>query len=118
MEIEGKIIEVLDTKRGTSASTGKDWSVKTFILETQEQYPHKIAIDIFGEEKINGNPVVVGQDVKAIVNIDSRKRGDFWNTSVSLWKFDEDKSDESVAEPVEEVESAPESEPSEGGLPF
>lgn len=86
MEIVGKVIQILDIQRGTSARTGKDWALKTFILETQEQYPRKVAIEIFGEDRINQNPVAIDQLVTASVDIESREVNGRWYTSARLWK--------------------------------
>lgn len=87
MDIVGKVIQVLDTQKGTSARTGKDWSLKTFIIETQEQYPRKVAIEIFGEDRINSNPVAIDQLVTASVDVESREVNGRWFTSVRLWKL-------------------------------
>lgn len=86
MEIVGKVIQILPVQTGTSARTGNPWSIKTFILETQEQYARKIAIEIFGENRINDNPVEIDQLVTASVDIESREVNGRWFTSVRAWK--------------------------------
>ena len=52
MEITGKIIAVLPANSGTSARTGNPWMSQTYVIETQGQYPKKLAFDVFGEERI------------------------------------------------------------------
>jgi len=87
MEIIGKVIQILPMQGGTSAASGKNWSLKTFILETQENYPRKVAIEIFGEERINNNPVDVDQIVTVSFDLESREFNGRWYTSVRAWKI-------------------------------
>lgn len=82
MEITGKVIQVLPITAGTSTRTGNAWQLLTFILETQEQYPRKVAIEIFGEQRINDNPVAVDDVVTANVDVESREFNGRWYTSV------------------------------------
>lgn len=86
MEITGKVIQVLPLQGGVSATTGKPWQVKTFIIETLEQYPRKVAIEIFGEERIKENPAEIDQTVTASFDIESREFNGRWYTSVRAWK--------------------------------
>lgn len=86
MEITGKVIQVLPLQGGTSATTGKPWKVKTFIIETLEQYPRKVAIEIFGEERIKENPAEIDQTVTASFDLESREFNGRWYTSVRAWK--------------------------------
>lgn len=86
MEITGKVIQVLPLQGGISATTGKPWQVKTFIIETLEQYPRKVAIEIFGEERIKENPAEIDQTVTASIDIESREFNGRWYTSVRAWK--------------------------------
>lgn len=60
-EITGKIIAVLPTKSGTSAR-GTQWSSQTAVLETQEQYPKKVAFDVLGDKIAEFN-LQVGEEV-------------------------------------------------------
>lgn len=87
MDIIGKVIQILPLQGGTSAASGKQWSLKTFILETQENYPRKVAIEIFGEQRINDNPVDVDQVVTVSYDLESREFNGRWYTSVRAWKI-------------------------------
>lgn len=86
MEIVGKVIQVLPIQGGTSAASGKAWQLKTFIIETIENYPRKVAIELFGEQRINDNPVVEGEVYTASVDVESREFNGRWYTSVRAWK--------------------------------
>lgn len=86
MEIVGKVILIPGIQKGTSKTTGKEWTIKTFVIETQEQYPRKVAIEMFGEDRINNNPVEIDQLVTASVDVESREVNGRWFTSVRAWK--------------------------------
>lgn len=82
MEISGKVIQILPVRGGTSARTGNPWQVLTFVIETQETFPRKVAIEIFGEQRIKDNPVAVDDIITANVDIESREFNGSWFTSV------------------------------------
>ena len=50
MEIQGKVIAVLPERSGVSARG--EWKSQTYVIETQEQYPKKMAFDVFGADRI------------------------------------------------------------------
>ena len=86
MEIVGKVIQVLPLQQGTSSRTGNPWTIKTFIIETQENYPRKVAIEIFGDQRIADNPAEVDQIVTVSFDLESREFNGRWYTSVRAWK--------------------------------
>ena len=86
MEIVGKIIEILPLQSGTSTRTGNPWSLQTFVIETQEQFPRKVCIELFGEERIKSNPLVMDEIVTVSFDIESRKFNERWYTSVRAWR--------------------------------
>ena len=49
MEIQGKVIAVLPERSGVSARG--EWKSQTYVIETQEQYPKKMAFDVFGADR-------------------------------------------------------------------
>ena len=52
MEIQGKIISALPERSGTSQRTGNVWKVQEFVVETHDQYPKKMAFEVFGEDRL------------------------------------------------------------------
>ena len=89
MEILGKVIQVLPIQQGTSQRTGNPWMIQSFIIETQEQYPRKICIEMFGEDKIKANPVAVDKLVTVFFDLESREFNGRWYTSARTWKVQE-----------------------------
>ena len=86
MDIIGKVIQKLDIQSGTSAATGKTWQSLTFIIETIENYPRKVAIEIFGEQRIKDNPVEIDQVYTISFDLESREFNGRWYTSARAWK--------------------------------
>ncbi len=84
MEIEGKIIQILPLQTGSSARG--EWQKQDFILETQDQYPKKVCISVWGN-KIEVEPLL-NTMVKASINIESREYNGKWYTDVKAWKID------------------------------
>lgn len=86
MEIKGKIIKVLDIQSGVGKS-GKTWMKQEFILETGGQYPKKVCISLWGEEKINEYDLEEGLTVTAHLELESREYNGRWYTEVRSWKI-------------------------------
>ena len=87
MDILGKVIQKLDIQSGTSATTGKTWQSLTFIIETIENYPRKVAIELFGEQRIKDNPVEIDQVYTISFDLESREFNGRWYTSARAWKI-------------------------------
>lgn len=83
-EITGMIIALLDTKEGTSKTTGNKWMLQQFVIETQEQYPHKALFDVFGEDKIKQFDLHGGEFVKVTFRINSREYNGKWYNSFNV----------------------------------
>lgn len=78
MEISGKIIQILPEQ--TIGQAGK--TKQTVVLETDGQYPKKIAFDIWNDKF----PVSLGESVTIGVNVESREWEGKWFTSLTGWK--------------------------------
>lgn len=81
MELQGKIIQALPVKTGTSARG--DWKVQEFVLETLDaQYPRRMVFSVFGEERLQRFNIQVGQDVNVSFDIDAREYNGKWFNSI------------------------------------
>ena len=83
MEIQGKIIAVLPTRSGTSAR-GTQWSSQTSVIETQEQYPKKLAFDVINDKIYQFN-IQVGEFLTVQFDINAREYNGRWFNSVNAW---------------------------------
>ena len=84
MDVQGKIIQVLGERSGTSRA-GNPWKVKEYVLETLDQFPRKIAFDFFGD-KADQYPLNIGDEITLYFDIESREYQGRWFTSIRGWK--------------------------------
>ena len=113
MEVSGKIIAVLPLATGTGAKG--EWKKQTAVLETNDQYPKKVAFDMFND-KIAA--FKVGEDVTVHINIDAREWQGKWFNSVTAWKVEKGGT---VSHPTQEpapVQSAHMAQQDTDDLPF
>ena len=87
MEVSGKIIQVLPEQGGISKTSGKEWKLQAYVLETQEQYPRKVHFEVFGEDRIKANPCQLDDIVTVSFDIESREFNGRWYTSIRAWKI-------------------------------
>ena len=87
MEVSGKIIQVLPEQGGVSKTSGKEWKLQAYVLETQEQYPKKVHFEVFGEDRIKANPCQLDDIVTVSFDIESREFNGRWYTSIRAWKI-------------------------------
>ena len=113
MEISGKIIQVLPEQGGVSKTSGKEWKLQAYVLETQEQYPRKVHFEVFGEDRIKANPCQLDDIVTVSFDIESREFNGRWYTSIRAWKIQQGVVDATApqvvpaAQPVVETVAAP-----------
>lgn len=86
MEIIGKLHSKLEQQSG-SGKNGT-WVKQEFIIETQEQYPRKVCISLWGDKVRDLDPVKPGEVLKASINIESREFNGRWYTDVRAWKLE------------------------------
>jgi len=83
MEISGKIIQIMPEETGEGRNG--PWRKQNFILETQEQFPKKVCITVWGD-KIDLNSFSESEQVTASINIESREYNNRWYTDVKAWR--------------------------------
>lgn len=103
MEVEGKVIQFIGERSGTSKA-GNPWKVKEYVLETNENYPRKIAFDFFGD-RADQFPLNVGDEIRLSFDIESREYQGRWYTSIRGWKAEPADAAAATA-PVQQVAAA------------
>ena len=88
MEITGKIIAVLPANSGTSARTGNPWMSQTYVIETQGQYPKKLAFDVFGEERIKQFNIKHGEELTVRFDIDAHEYNNRWFNQIRAFNVE------------------------------
>ena len=89
MELTGKIIVVSPERSGVSQRTGTEWKVQEYVLETiNEQYPRKMAFEVFGSDKIASFNIQVGEVMTVSFDIDASEYKGRWYNRLRAWKVD------------------------------
>ncbi len=83
MEIEGKIIRDLPLQEGVSRA-GNPWKKKEWVLETFGQYPKQVCFHFFGD-RVDANPLQLGQSYVISYDIESREFNGRWYTDIRAY---------------------------------
>jgi len=87
MDFKGKVIMVMPVTSGTSKA-GKPWSKMDFVVETGGQYPKKVALALWGEDKINQYDLQPGLEATFHIELESREYNGRWYTEARAWKIE------------------------------
>ena len=79
----GVVIAVLPERSGTSQRG--EWKSQSFVIETHEQYPKRVAFDVLGD-KITEFNLQVGEEVTVSFDINAREYNGKWWNSVNAWQ--------------------------------
>lgn len=90
MELIGKIIELGPVQEGTSSRSGNPWKKRFYIVETQENYPKKVAFTVFGADRVAATDatVKVGDTVRVSFDLESREYNGRWYTDAQAWRIE------------------------------
>lgn len=86
MELTGKVIAILEPQSFTSKKDGNVYITTVFVIETQGQYPKKVAFKVMGEDRFKGMQIVVGHNYNVSFDVESREWQGKWFTECSAWK--------------------------------
>lgn len=86
MDVKGRVIQVLPLQEGISKNN-KAWSKASIVVETEGQYPKKIAMDNLKNAEEFGKlaPGTVGT---FHIEVESREFNGRWYTSVNCYKWE------------------------------
>ena len=87
MELQGKVIAVLEPRGGISRN-GNEWKVQEYVIETHDQYPRKMCFDVFGADKIQQFNIQIGEELNVSFDIDAREWQGRWFNSIRAWKVE------------------------------
>ncbi|PLW95016.1 MAG: hypothetical protein C0591_11645 [Marinilabiliales bacterium] len=88
IEIKGKLIKKMDVVSG-EGKNGK-WEKQEFVIETEDQYPKKICMSVWGDKLSMLEHLVEGDIIRASVNIESREYNSRWYTDIRAWRIDKE----------------------------
>ena len=87
LELTGKLLQKLPVQSGQSAKGA--WSRQEFVLETQEGYPRKVCLSVWGADKVTElASIPEGAVIKVDFNLESRQFNERWYTDVRAWRIE------------------------------
>ena len=86
MEIQGKVVAVLNPQTYTSQKNGNTYITNQFVIETQGQYPKKVAFKVMGEDKFAQMQIAVGGFYNVSFDVESREWQGKWFTECQAWR--------------------------------
>ena len=86
MEIQGKVIASLEPQRFVSSKNGNEYVTIVFVIETQGQYPKKVAMKVIGEDKFKQMGIAIGGIYNVSFDVESREWKGKWFTECQAWR--------------------------------
>ena len=84
MEIKGKVLTLFPVKEGVGKTSGTPWKSREFVIETQDQYPKRICLQVMNDN-MDRFPMEEGMEVSVKFDISARERdGRYFNT-LTAW---------------------------------
>lgn len=109
MELQGRVIAVLPERSGTSARG--EWKSQSFVIETHEQYPRKMAFDVFGADRLAQFNIKSGEEITVSFDIDAHEYNGRWFNNIRAWNVQH-------IDPAAAQAGATGPQPMAGGAPF
>ena len=85
-DITGKVIAILEPQRFVSSKNGNEYVTNVFVIETQGQYPKKVAFKVMGEDKFKQMGIVMGGTYNVSFDVESREWQGKWFTECQAWR--------------------------------
>lgn len=85
MQFTAKLIQLLPLQTGTSRNG--EWRKQDIIVETQDQYPKKICVSLWGT-KFQNMALNQGELYNISFDVESREYNGRWYTDVKAWKIE------------------------------
>ena len=73
MEIKGKVLTLFPVKEGVGKTSGTPWKSREFVIETQDQYPKRICLQVMNDN-MDRFPMEEGMEVSVKFDISARER--------------------------------------------
>lgn len=85
MELQGRVIAVLESREGTSARG--PWKSQEYVIETHDQYPRKMVFNIFGADRIDQFAIKAGEEIIVSFDIDAHEYNGRWFNNIRAWNI-------------------------------
>ena len=105
---KGKLVEILEIKRGTSKA-GKEWCNRKFVIDTGAEFKPLVAFGLFGDEKCEMiSAFSIGATLEVAFNISSNEHNGNYYNNIDAWSINEIEGESTVdAIPVDDDDDLP-----------
>ena len=111
-EFEGRVIVLGELKTGTSQRTGNTWASQDVTLEeTHGQYPKKICVNVFGEERIKQLDFKVNEECLIKFSINAQEYQGRWFNKLECWAKETRMQAQPTAQPAQAYVAQPTAQP-------
>lgn len=86
-QINGKMFTLTEQKTGTSTNGG-NWVIQVFVIETEGQYPKKIAFEAWNGLADTVCQLAIGSPISVSFNPESNEYQGRWFTKLKAWKIE------------------------------
>lgn len=119
MELQGKVIKILEPTTYTSKKDGSKQFIFGFVIETSGDYPSKVCMQVFGTDRWTQFKIQVGASGTFMFNVASREYKERWYTELTCYRVSigSNATSGTVAAPAQTQQAMPEAE-SSNNLPF
>lgn len=117
MEIQGKVIAVLEARNGISRQ-GNEWMTQDYVIETEDKYPKRMCFSLFGENKIKESDIKMGENIKVSFDIDAREWNGRWFNSILAWKIERATQQTQTVQQMQPLKTSSRQSASNNDLPF
>ncbi len=116
LQVQGKLVQKLPTESGEGRN-GR-WEKKQFVVETDDQYPKKICMVLWGDKVSMLEKVTEGDMLTVSINIESREFNSKWYTDVKAWRIEKGADEgSSPSQSAPAASAMPTEPPADLGLP-
>ena len=117
-DITGKVIAILEPQRFVSQKNGNEYVTTVFVIETQGQYPKKVAMKVMGEDKFKQMRIVMGGTYNVSFDVESREWKGKWFTECQAWRTQRvDGTQEQTQQATTQTTQKPSTSPAQNHLP-
>lgn len=83
--IRGQVIVVGQLQQGVGKTSGKEWKRQEYVIQTDGQYPKKVAFSLMNDKIAQAN-IQMGQTIEVELDAQSREYQGKWYTELTAWR--------------------------------
>lgn len=110
LEVEGKLVQLLEKRSGVSAS-GTNWTSQDFVIEIPGQYVSNAVFNVYGD-RVQLDQFQIGELIKVSFDIRGREYQGRWYNTLNCWKIERP---QAAAAP--QAATAPQAAPAQAAAP-